>query len=160
MYKSPTCGCYVKWIDHLEANGFTVRSHDTRDLTQHKQRLGIPAGYDSCHTAEIGGYIIEGHVPASDIKRLLKDKPQARGLTVPGMPVGSPGMKQGSQKDAYEVILLDKNGAPQVYSRYLASGQSSRGISNQGNRPRFAPSHATENQESGSRKWLPMAAGV
>lgn len=118
VYKSPTCGCCVKWIDHLEANGFTVRSQDTRDLARHKQRLGVPAGYESCHTAEIGGYVIEGHVPASDIKRLLKDKPQARGLTVPGMPVGSPGMEQGSHKDAYEVILLDKNGAPQVYSRY------------------------------------------
>lgn len=118
VYKSPTCGCCVKWIDHLEANGFTVRSHDTGDLAQHKQRLGIPAGYQSCHTAEVGGYVIEGHVPAGDIKRLLKEKPQARGLTVPGMPVGSPGMEQGSHKDAYEVILLDKNGAPQVYSRY------------------------------------------
>lgn len=118
VYKSPTCGCCVKWIDHLEANGFTVRSHDTGNLAQHKQRLGIPAGYQSCHTAEVGGYVIEGHVPAGDIKRLLKDKPQARGLTVPGMPVGSPGMEQGSHKDAYEVILLDKNGAPQVYSRY------------------------------------------
>ena len=118
VYKSPTCGCCVKWIDHLEANGFTVRSHDTGNLAQHKQRLGIPAGYQSCHTAEVGGYVIEGHVPASDIKRLLKDKPHARGLTLPGMPVGSPGMEQGSQKDAYEVILLDKNGAPRVYSRY------------------------------------------
>jgi hypothetical protein len=118
VYKSPTCGCCVKWIDHLKANGFTVRSHDTRDLTQHKQRLGIPAGYESCHTAEIGGYVIEGHVPARDIKRLLKEKPQARGLSVPGMPIGSPGMEQGSHKDPYEVILLDKNGAPRVYSRY------------------------------------------
>jgi hypothetical protein len=118
VYKSPTCGCCTKWIDHLKANGFAVRSHDTQDVAQHKQRLGIPAGYDSCHTAEVGGYVIEGHVPARDIRRLLKEKPQARGLTVPGMPIGSPGMEQGSHKDAYEVILLDKNGAPRVYSRY------------------------------------------
>lgn len=118
VYKSPTCGCCTKWIDHLKANGFAVRSHDTQDVAQHKQRLGIPAGYDSCHTAVVGGYVIEGHVPASDIKRLLKEKPQARGLTVPGMPIGSPGMEQGNQKDKYEVILLDKNGAPRVYSRY------------------------------------------
>lgn len=118
VYKSPTCGCCVNWIDHLKANGFTVRSHDTHDVARHKLRLGIPAGYDSCHTAEVGGYVIEGHVPASDIKRLLKEKPQARGLTVPGMPVGSPGMEQGGHKDPYEVILLDKRGAPRVYSRH------------------------------------------
>lgn len=118
VYKSPTCGCCNKWIDHLKANGFAVRSHDTRDVVQHKIRLGIPAGYDSCHTAEVGGYVIEGHVPAKDIKRLLKEKPVARGLTVPGMPIGSPGMEQGSHKDLYEVLLLDKNGAPRVYSRY------------------------------------------
>lgn len=118
VYKSPTCGCCTKWIDHLKANGFAVRSHDTADVAQHKQRLGIPAEYGSCHTAQIGGYVIEGHVPARDIKRLLKEKPQARGLTVPGMPVGSPGMEQGGHKDAYDVILLDKRGAPRVYSRY------------------------------------------
>lgn len=118
VYKSPTCGCCVKWIDHLKANGFTVRSHDTDDVARHKARLGIPAGYGSCHTAEVGGYAIEGHVPARDIRRLLKEKPQARGLTVPGMPIGSPGMEQGSHQDPYEVILLDKRGAPRVYSRY------------------------------------------
>ena len=118
VYKSPTCGCCNKWIDHLKANGFAVRSHDTADVVQHKQRLGIPPGYDSCHTAQVGGYVIEGHVPARDIKRLLKEKPQARGLTVPGMPIGSPGMEQGSHKDLYEVILLDKQGTPRVYSRY------------------------------------------
>lgn len=118
VYKSPTCGCCSKWIDHLEANGFAVRGHDTHDVVQHKIRLGIPQGYDSCHTAEVGGYVIEGHVPAKDIKRLLKEKPQARGLTVPGMPIGSPGMEQGGHKDAYDVILLGKDGKPRVYSRY------------------------------------------
>lgn len=118
VYKSPTCGCCNKWIDHLKANGFAVRSHDTPDVVQHKIRLGIPPGYDSCHTAEVGGYVIEGHVPAKDIKRLLKEKPVARGLTVPGMPIGSPGMEQGSHKDVYDVILLGKDGKPRVYSRY------------------------------------------
>ncbi|MEW6133668.1 MAG: DUF411 domain-containing protein [Pseudomonadota bacterium] len=118
VYKSPTCGCCSKWIDHLKSNGFTVRSHDTRDVVQHKIRLGVPQGYDSCHTAEVGGYVIEGHVPAKDIKRLLKEKPAARGLTVPGMPIGSPGMEQGSHKDVYDVILLGRDGRPQVYSRY------------------------------------------
>jgi hypothetical protein len=116
--KSPTCGCCTKWIDHLKANGFAVRSHDTQDVTQPSQRLGIPAGYGSCHTAVVDGYVIEGHVPARDIRRLLKEKPQARGLAVPGMPIGSPGMEQGDHKDPYEVTLLDKRGAPRVYSRY------------------------------------------
>lgn len=118
VYKSPTCGCCSKWIDHLKANGFTVRSHDTADVAQHKARLGIAPAYESCHTAQVGGYVIEGHVPARDIRRLLKEKPQARGLAVPGMPIGSPGMEQGNQKDRYEVILLDERGAPRVYSRY------------------------------------------
>lgn len=112
VYKSPTCGCCVKWIDHLKANGFTVRSHDSHDMARHKERLGIPAGYASCHTAEVGGYVIEGHVPAKDIKRLLKEKPLARGLSVPGMPIGSPGMEQGSHSDPYEVILLGHRVAP------------------------------------------------
>ncbi len=118
VYKSPTCGCCGKWIEHLKASGFNVRSHDTPDVLQHKIRLGIPQGYDACHTAEVGGYVIEGHVPARDIKRLLKEKPVARGLTVPGMPIGSPGMEQGNHKDVYDVVLLDKNGKPRVYSRY------------------------------------------
>lgn len=118
VYKSPTCGCCTKWIDHLKANGFEVRSHDTADVAQHKARLGVPPVYESCHTAVVGGYVVEGHVPARDIRRLLKEKPQARGLAVPGMPIGSPGMEQGSQKDRYEVILLDERGAPRVYSRY------------------------------------------
>ena len=118
VYKSPSCGCCGKWIDHLKANGFAVHSYDTANVFQHKIRLGIPQGYDSCHTAEVGGYVIEGHVPAQDIKRLLKERPQARGLTVPGMPVGAPGMEQGNLKEAYDVILLDKDGRPQVYSRH------------------------------------------
>lgn len=118
VYKSPTCGCCSKWIDHLKANGFTVRSHDTPDVVRHKIRLGIPQGYDSCHTAEVGGYVIEGHVPAKDIKRLLKEKPQARGLTVPGMPIGSPGMEQGSRKQPYDVHLVHEDGTTSVYAKY------------------------------------------
>ena len=94
VYKSPTCGCCNKWIDHLKANGFTVRSHDTDNVVEHKYRLGVPLGYGSCHTAEIGGYVIEGHVPARDIKRLLKEKPRARGLVVPAMLVGCQAWKK------------------------------------------------------------------
>lgn len=95
VYKSPTCGCCNKWIDHLKTNGFTVRSHDTDNVAQHKVRLGVPPGYGSCHTAEVNGYVIEGHVQAKEIMRLLKAKSRARGLVVPAMPVGSPGMEAG-----------------------------------------------------------------
>ncbi|OYY59459.1 MAG: metal-binding protein, partial [Hydrogenophilales bacterium 28-61-11] len=111
VYKSPTCGCCSKWVDHLKANGFKVRSHDTHDVVAHKARLGVPYGYGSCHTAEVGGYLVEGHVPAKDIKRLLKEKPRARGLAVPAMPIGSPGMEEGSRKDPYEVFLVNRDGS-------------------------------------------------
>lgn len=118
VYKSPTCDCCSKWIDHLKANGFTVRSHDTNDLVPHKLRLGVPAGYGSCHTAQVGGYLVEGHVPAQDIKRLLKEKPRARGLVVPAMPMGSPGMEMGGRKDAYDVFLVNRDGSTQTYAHY------------------------------------------
>lgn len=118
VYKSPTCGCCSQWVDHLKANGFTVRSHDTHDVATHKARLGVPAGYGSCHTAQVGGYLVEGHVPAKEIKRLLKEKPRARGLTVPGMPMGSPGMETGGRKDAYDVFLVNRDGSTKAYAHY------------------------------------------
>jgi hypothetical protein len=118
VYKSPSCGCCKDWIRHLEANGFKVRAHDTDDVVGHKYRLGVPPGYGACHTAEVGGYLIEGHVPAREIKRLLKDRPKARGLTVPGMPIGSPGMEQGARRDPYEVLLVLPDGGTRTYARY------------------------------------------
>lgn len=118
VYKSPTCGCCNNWIDHLKANGFGVRSYDTDNVAQHKARLGVPPGYGSCHTAEIDGYVIEGHVPAREIKRLLKEKPRARGLVVPAMPVGSPGMEADGRKDPYKVFLVNRNGSTQTYVQY------------------------------------------
>jgi len=118
VYKSPTCGCCNKWIDHLKTNGFTVRSHDTDNVAQHKVRLGVPPGYGACHTAEVNGYVIEGHVPAKEIARLLKDKPRARGLVVPAMPVGSPGMEAGERKDTYEVFLVNRDGSTPTYAQY------------------------------------------
>lgn len=118
VYKSPTCGCCNKWIDHLKANGFSVRSHDTANMAQHKYRLGVPPAYESCHTAEVGGYVIEGHVPAREIKRLLKEKPRARGLVVPAMPVGSPGMEADGRKDPYNVLLVKRNGSTRTYVQY------------------------------------------
>lgn len=118
VYKSPTCGCCKDWIKHLEGNGFQVRGHDTDEVVAHKYRLGVPPGYGSCHTAEVGGYLVEGHVPAREIKRLLKERPKARGLTVPAMPMGSPGMEQGGRKDPYEVLLVERDGGTRTYARY------------------------------------------
>ncbi|PKO73218.1 MAG: metal-binding protein [Betaproteobacteria bacterium HGW-Betaproteobacteria-17] len=118
VYKSPTCGCCNKWIDHLKANDFTVRAHDTENVVAHKIRLGVPAGYGACHTAEVNGYVIEGHVPAKEITRLLKEKPRARGLVVPAMPVGSPGMEAGGQKYRYDVFIVNRDGSTKTYARY------------------------------------------
>lgn len=118
VYKSPACGCCNKWIDHLKANGFGVRSYDTDNVAQHKARLGVPPGYGSCHTAEVDGYVIEGHVPAREIKRLLKEKPRVSGLVVPAMPVGSPGMEADGRKDPYKVFLVNRNRSTQTYVQY------------------------------------------
>ena len=122
VYKSPTCGCCTKWIDHLRANGFTVRAYDTGNNAA-RERAGIPATLGSCHTALVNGYAIEGHVPAQDIKRLLKERPRAIGLTVPGMPMGSPGM-EGPRSEPYNVLLINQQGGTTVYSRHVPSDQS------------------------------------
>ena len=120
VWKAPTCGCCGDWIKHLEANGFQVRVHDTGN-TSARARLGIPIKYGSCHTALIGGYAIEGHVPAREIHRLLKERPQAIGLAAPGMPIGSPGMDTPAyrgRKDPYDVLLIRKDGSTTVYQAY------------------------------------------
>ena len=118
VYKSPTCGCCKEWVKHLQANGFSVKAHDVSDLMSYKTANGVPATLGSCHTAKVGGYVIEGHVPANDIKRLLKERPAVSGLSVPGMPNGSPGMEQGGHKDRYDVLTFDKQGKTGVYARY------------------------------------------
>ncbi len=118
VYKSPSCGCCGQWVDNMKANGFSVRAHNTNDVAQHKYRLGVPSGKGSCHTAEVNGYLVEGHVPAREIKRLLKEKPDARGLVVPDMPMGSPGMEVGNHKAHYDVLLINRNGSTQTYARY------------------------------------------
>ena len=117
VHKSPSCGCCGAWVDHLRASGFTVAVNDVEDLHPIKQRLGVPGQLHSCHTAEAGGYTIEGHVPAADIRRLLAEKPAARGLAVPGMPIGSPGMEQGDRKEPYSVVLFG-NGGYSVWARH------------------------------------------
>ncbi|MCW8945537.1 MAG: DUF411 domain-containing protein [Sedimenticola sp.] len=117
VYKSPTCGCCSAWIDHLKQNGFEVTAHDTANMSTVKNALGVQPKHASCHTAEVAGYVIEGHVPASEIKRLLQEKPEISGLAVPGMPMGSPGM-EGSRKDPYQVLTFDNNGNSTVYADY------------------------------------------
>lgn len=121
VYKTPTCGCCRDWIAHLEQNGFRVVAHDVRDTAPYRAKFGVPSELASCHTAEVEGYALEGHVPASEISRLLAERPQARGLAVPGMPVGSPGMEvEGTRRDAYAVLLFSADGSRKVYQRYAA----------------------------------------
>lgn len=117
VYKSPYCGCCTEWSKHMLNNGFKVRNIDVEDVPAARKKLGMPEKYGSCHTARIGNYVIEGHVPAADIKRLLKEKPQAVGLAAPGMPGGSPGM-ESAKKEAYDVLLVEKNGKSKVFARH------------------------------------------
>jgi len=117
VYKTPTCGCCSKWIEHLEENGFKVDSKDIPDVTPVKRMNGVPAGLASCHTAIIGGYFVEGHVPAEDIQRLLRERPDIAGLAVPRMPIGSPGM-EGPNPEAYSVLAVRQDGTTTVFSRH------------------------------------------
>src|SRR5690606_8067950 len=111
VYKSPTCGCCSLWMDHLEENGFRVEGVDVEDTRPIKQQYGIPEGLASCHTAVVDGYVVEGHVPAEDIHRLLEERPEAGGLAVPGMPIGSPGMEvPDGRTEPYEVLLVQDGG--------------------------------------------------
>lgn len=117
VYKDPECGCCTEWIKHVEAAGFTAKVLDTSDLTSVKKSMGIPATLYSCHTARVGSYLVEGHVPADLIVRMLTEKKtDMRGIAVPGMPVGSPGMEMGNRKDRYDVIAFDKAGKGRVYA--------------------------------------------
>jgi hypothetical protein len=120
VWKDPNCGCCKDWIAHMEKNGFAVTVKDQGNNAA-RARLGMPQKFGSCHTAVVQGYVIEGHVPASDIQRLLKEKPQALGLAVPGMPVGSPGMDgavYGGRRDPYKVLLVQKDGSSQAFNSY------------------------------------------
>ncbi|EGJ12390.1 DUF411 domain-containing protein [Rubrivivax benzoatilyticus] len=121
VWKSPTCGCCGAWVTHMRQAGFAVEVHDVQDIDASRRLLGMPAVYGSCHTARVAGYLLEGHVPAADVKRLLTMKPVAIGLAVPGMPVGSPGMEMGSQRDAYDVLLVERGGRARVFARYGAA---------------------------------------
>jgi hypothetical protein len=116
VYKSATCGCCAKWNDHLRASGFTVTNHDLPDVTAVKEQHGVPSALRSCHTALVGGYIVEGHVPSDLIKKMLRERPNVEGIAVPGMPMGSPGM-EGSRNDPYDVLTFDRQGRTTVFAR-------------------------------------------
>lgn len=118
MHKDPNCGCCSKWAEHLEANGFRVKTVAEGDMQSVKNRLGVPQRLTSCHTAKVGGYVIEGHVPASSIKRLLREKPPVAGLSVPGMPLGSPGMEVPGKRDPYDVVSFEKSGNGRVFQSF------------------------------------------
>ena len=118
VFKSPSCGCCGAWVDHLKAAGFDVKVTLVTDTTAARKRLGMPDKFGSCHTAIVGGYALEGHVPAVEVKKLLATKPAAVGLAVPGMPPGSPGMEVGTRHDPYKVFLIDKSGHETVFASY------------------------------------------
>jgi len=116
VWKSPTCGCCAKWVDHMRQSGFRVETHDTDAVDAVKDEAGVPGNARSCHTARIGGYAVEGHVPAEVIKRMLREHPQIAGLAAPGMPAGSPGM-EGMTPEHYDVVAFTKDGQTSVYSK-------------------------------------------
>ena len=116
VYKDPGCQCCAKWVKHLSANGFVATVRDTPDMASVKRTMGVPDALQSCHTAVAGKYVLEGHVPADVIKKLLAEKPAVMGLAVPGMPMGSPGM-EGSPKQAYNIIAFERDGKTRVYAK-------------------------------------------
>lgn len=117
VFHDPACGCCVNWIRYLQTQGYTVTSHEDQSMAVVKERMGVPANAASCHTARIGGYVIEGHVPVEDIRRLLAERPDARGLAAPGMPMGSPGMEMGAP-ERYDVLLIGHDGSSRVFATH------------------------------------------
>lgn len=115
VYKDASCGCCNEWVKHMQKAGFTVTAQNSTDMNALKKRLGVPASLASCHTAVVDDYLVEGHVPADLVQRMLREKPAARGLAVPGMPNGSPGM-EGPTKDKYDVMIFDRLGKAKVYA--------------------------------------------
>jgi hypothetical protein len=117
VFKSPSCGCCGKWLKHLQQNGFQVSVHEVNDVPAARKKLDMPDRLGSCHSARVGDYVIEGHVPAADIQRLLKEKPKALGLAVPSMPPGSPGMET-AKPVPYETLLVQADGSTNVFARH------------------------------------------
>lgn len=128
IYKSPYCGCCGAWVEHIQGAGFKTAVREMEDATPMARKLGVPDELRSCHTAEIDGYFVEGHVPASDIRKLLRERPKAGGLAVPGMPMGSPGMEQGSRRQPFDTLLVDGSGKVKVFARHnQVSAKDQRG---------------------------------
>ena len=117
VWKTPTCGCCRAWVSHVEKAGFRVQVTQLDDVSPIKKQLGVPPELSSCHTARVGGYVVEGHVPADDIVRLLRQKPKVKGIYVPGMPVGSPGM-EGAHGERYDVLALDESGKTSIFATH------------------------------------------
>lgn len=118
VYKSASCGCCAKWVEHVEKHGFTVKVVNVDDIMAVKAKAGIPNKLASCHTTMVGGYVVEGHVPAADIRKLLAEKPKAKGIAVAGMPMGAPGMEHGDHRQPYETILLKVDGTTAVFASH------------------------------------------
>ncbi len=118
VYRSPTCGCCGKWIEHVKQNHFAIKDIVSDDMQAIKKKYGVPENLASCHTAIVDGYVIEGHVPAADIEKLLQTKPKVIGISAPGMPMGSPGMEMGGRADDYDVVSFDSAGSVQVFSAH------------------------------------------
>jgi len=121
VYKTATCGCCGKWITHLKENGFQVTVHEVPSTDPYRKKFGVPEDLGSCHTAVVAGYSIEGHVPAADIQRLLKERPKAKGLAAPGMPMGSPGMEAPGVSANYSVLLFQEDGSTSVYQEHRST---------------------------------------
>jgi hypothetical protein len=118
VWKTPTCGCCAGWVDHMRQAGFTVEVTDMADLTAIKNERGVAPQLQSCHTALVEGYTVEGHVPAGDVLRMIEERPQIVGIAAPGMPIGSPGMEMGSQRDRYDVVAFQKDGKTSVWASH------------------------------------------
>jgi hypothetical protein len=127
VFKNPACGCCEAWVEHLKAKGLRVEVRELQDVTPVARRLGVPDELRSCHTAQIGGQFVEGHVPAADIRRMVKQHPQAQGLAVPGMPAGSPGMEQGGKGEPFSTMIVSREGAVRVFAEHPAKGAESHG---------------------------------
>ena len=120
VYKTPTCGCCGLWVQHMKSAGFAVNVKEVPNTDGYARQYGVPDALRSCHTAVVEGYTVEGHVPAAEVQRLLKEKPKAKGLAVPGMPMGSPGMDAGGRSDRYSVLLFQEDGKTSVFKEYPA----------------------------------------
>ena len=118
VYKSPHCGCCSAWVQKMKAAALPVKVFETELVSDMATKLKVPENLRGCHTAEIDGYFIEGHVPAADIRKLLRERPKARGLAVPGMPIGSPGMEQGDRKDPFETLIVGRDGSVGIFARH------------------------------------------